>query len=96
MRFIAKTYPSINPEEVLHMGTLAGAEALGRESEVGSITPDKIANLTAVPLPEDFTGTAQDCFACVLGSSEPAHAVWLRGTQQIRDRFRSPLLDGEG
>ena len=53
MRHVARAHPAIDPHEVLRMGTLAGAEALGRDADVGSITPGKLANLIAIPLPED-------------------------------------------
>ena len=37
------------------MGTLNGAEAFGRDSDVGSITAGKLANLVALPIPDDTT-----------------------------------------
>jgi cytosine/adenosine deaminase-related metal-dependent hydrolase len=96
MRFIARAHPAVDPEEILHMGTLAGAEALGRESEVGSITSGKAANFAAAPLPGDFTGNAQDALLHVLSGNEPVSAIWLRGKHLQPTIVRSPPLDGEG
>jgi aminodeoxyfutalosine deaminase len=96
MRYITQVHPAIDTEDVLRMGTLNGAEALGRDAEVGSITPGKVANLVAVPLPDDINGNAQDALTSILASNEPANAVWLRGVNQPKTNFRSPPLDGEG
>jgi cytosine/adenosine deaminase-related metal-dependent hydrolase len=61
------------------MGTLAGAEALGRAADVGSITPGKLANLVAVPLADDATGAADELLGALLASDEGSRAVWIRG-----------------
>ncbi|MEX0612427.1 MAG: amidohydrolase family protein, partial [Pirellulales bacterium] len=79
MRFVAATYPAIDPNEVLRMGTLAGAEALGRAVEVGSITPGKLANLLAIPLPEAAGGAPTDLLATMLAGGDRPCAVWIRG-----------------
>ncbi len=38
-----------HPLEVIHAATLVGAEALGREAELGSVEPGKLADLVVVP-----------------------------------------------
>jgi 5-methylthioadenosine/S-adenosylhomocysteine deaminase len=96
MRFTAQTHTQIDPHEILRMGTLAGAEALGRDTEVGSITPGKAANLVAVPLHEGFTGGANEVLEYVFSSDEPVSEVWFRGTQLQINSFQSPPLDGDG
>jgi cytosine/adenosine deaminase-related metal-dependent hydrolase len=50
LRFLAHR-EVIDPASLLKMGTLAGAAALGLEQELGSLRPNKRANLTIVPLP---------------------------------------------
>jgi cytosine/adenosine deaminase-related metal-dependent hydrolase len=50
LRHIAQHHPAVRPEDILQMGTLAGAEALGLADEYGSITPGKLARLAVVPL----------------------------------------------
>lgn len=47
---IARHHPEISPEDVLTLGTQAGAEALGLADELGSLTPGKRAAWIAVPL----------------------------------------------
>jgi cytosine/adenosine deaminase-related metal-dependent hydrolase len=51
LRHIAHHHPDVSPESILHMGTLAGAEALGIADQFGSITPGKRASLAVVQIP---------------------------------------------
>jgi cytosine/adenosine deaminase-related metal-dependent hydrolase len=53
LQHIARHHPSVAPEDILRMGTLAGAEALGLAAEFGSLTPGKRAKLAVVALPSD-------------------------------------------
>jgi aminodeoxyfutalosine deaminase len=50
LRHIARHHPSVPPDAILRMGTLAGAEALGLERDFGSISPGKHAKFAVVPL----------------------------------------------
>ena len=52
LRHIARNHPSIAPEEILKMGTLNGAEALGLADRLGSLTPGKLAAFAVVPIPD--------------------------------------------
>jgi cytosine/adenosine deaminase-related metal-dependent hydrolase len=79
MRHVARLHPRIHPQEILQLGTLAGAQALGRAHEVGSITPGKLANLVAVPIPDDAGASASDLLAAVLADDALPCGVWLRG-----------------
>src|SRR5207247_1097505 len=76
MRFVARSFPAIDPYEILRMGTLAGAEALGRATEVGSITPGKLANLVAVALPDDTVVGSSDVLSTLLAAESMVAAVW--------------------
>lgn len=51
MQFLVKTFPDVDPAQILSMGTQRGAKALGCESEVGSLEPGKQAQVAIVPLP---------------------------------------------
>jgi cytosine/adenosine deaminase-related metal-dependent hydrolase len=65
---------SVPASRVLHSATLAGAEALGFASELGSIEPGKRAQLLAVRLPGGVTDVEQ---YLVSGNVEPADLGWL-------------------
>lgn len=52
LRFIHRHFGGVAPADVLRMGTLNGAAALGLEADFGSLTPGKLARLTIVPLPD--------------------------------------------
>ncbi|MCI0333086.1 MAG: amidohydrolase family protein [Planctomycetes bacterium] len=81
MRHVAKAFPSIEPHTVLRMGTLTGAEALGRDAELGSITPGKLANLVAMPLDEDAPTSANELLNSLFANDAMPSAVWLRGVK---------------
>ena len=82
MRHVAQHHPGISPDQILHMGTLSGAQALGLEHVAGSITPGKQANLTAVPCDSQ---TEDPIESVVAGSTNPAATL-------IRGRRLSPEL----
>jgi len=70
IRHVARTHPSVAPSTVLRLGTLAGAEALGRADTLGSITPGKRAHMVAVSLPADANGNPEDLLAALLAGDE--------------------------
>jgi cytosine/adenosine deaminase-related metal-dependent hydrolase len=75
MRFLHRRYPDVPGEQVLRLGTLAGAEALGWHEVTGSLRPGKSADLVVVPLPEEDG----EPHRLLLGSSAPVAAVLWRG-----------------
>lgn len=50
MQFLVDQFPQIDPARILAMGTLSGAKALGQNHSLGSLEPDKRANLAVVEL----------------------------------------------
>ena len=68
MRLVARRYPGLSGGEVLELGTLAGARALGVQSELGSIEQGKQARLAIVGLPDR---RAADPHALLFDSAEP-------------------------
>jgi cytosine/adenosine deaminase-related metal-dependent hydrolase len=52
IQHVAHNHPHVSPAEALRLGTLAGAEALGFQHKLGSITAGRRADLLALPLPE--------------------------------------------
>lgn len=77
LRFIAKKVESISPEEILRLGTLGGAEALGFGKTVGSLVPGKFANLLAIKCEVNAESSASDV---LLGEATPQQ-VWVRGCE---------------
>ena len=55
MRHVAHAFPEVSPAEVLRMGTISGAIALGIESQFGSLAAGRPANLCLVPLADRST-----------------------------------------
>ncbi len=72
MRSVARNH-GLSAAEVIRMGTLTGAEALGWGELVGSIAPGKSADLLAVPC------SGNDPAEAVLHHDGPPSQVWLRG-----------------
>ncbi len=63
LRQIAQSHPTVSPESILRMGTLAGAEALGIAHEYGSISVGKRAALATVTLAGDLASPFDGIFA---------------------------------
>jgi cytosine/adenosine deaminase-related metal-dependent hydrolase len=81
MRYVARHHPDVPPETILKLGTLAGAAALGRDADCGSITPGKWANLVGLPLPSEARGRSTDLLSAMLAGTDVLMAVWLHGKQ---------------
>jgi len=76
IRFLHQEYPEVPCHTLLHMATLAGAEALGWDREAGSLDPGKSADLIVVPLPP--RGDTDPC-RMVLESGAAVERVLWRG-----------------
>ena len=77
LQHIAARHSQLSPAEVLRLGTLAGAEALGLAADLGSITPGKLARFAIVK-----TASLGDLFA---GTTEP-----LRYGEIVTENASSP------
>jgi cytosine/adenosine deaminase-related metal-dependent hydrolase len=73
---------ALTPAEVLELGTLGGAAALGLDAEIGSLAPGKRADLTVVSLAGSM----------YLPWEDPAAAVVFGGSP---DRVLATFVDGE-
>ena len=78
MRFAARCHPAVGRGQILTMGTLAGARALGREREAGSLEPGKRADLAVVALPDR---DAADPHELLFESDEPVVACYCGGVE---------------
>jgi imidazolonepropionase-like amidohydrolase len=75
LRQIARMHPAVPPEQILQMGTLHGAEALGLAERLGSISPGKKARLAVIELKD-----ASDPYAAILQTDA--------AVQPLSDMFR--------
>jgi cytosine/adenosine deaminase-related metal-dependent hydrolase len=91
LQYVARTHPNVNPHDILSMGALAGAEALGREGDVGSITPGKLANLVAFPLVGGPYGSPDEMLAALLSNEHAPTSVWFHGRRTIGNDSPSHL-----
>ncbi len=76
LRFVARHFPALPPATVLRMGTLSGAESLGRSADVGSLEEGKLANLAIVALD---SATVTDPHELLFGEDRPVVATYVRG-----------------
>lgn len=74
LRLVHRLYPELAGEDVLRLGTLSGAEALGWADAAGSLTPGKSADVAVVPLDE--------------GEWEPHHLLFRSSFPVARTLFR--------
>jgi cytosine/adenosine deaminase-related metal-dependent hydrolase len=76
VRFLHKRYPDVPSAMLLHMATLAGAEALGWGDVTGSLSPDKSADLAVIPLADQH---CDDPHNLLFDSVSSVRAVMCRG-----------------
>jgi cytosine/adenosine deaminase-related metal-dependent hydrolase len=79
MQHVARHHPKVRPDDILTMGTLASAKALGRATQIGSLTVGKQADLVAISTTEINRPSPQAMLEEVLGSEHPVQQVWLAG-----------------
>jgi cytosine/adenosine deaminase-related metal-dependent hydrolase len=77
---------ALSAREALWMGTVGGARCLGRESEIGSIEPGKLADLALWRLDGlDHAGIADPVAALVLGPAPALRLLLVGGRTVVRD-----------
>ncbi|WP_448873322.1 amidohydrolase family protein [Desulfobulbus propionicus] len=59
MALVAKEHPYVDPGAIFSMATRGGAEALGLDDQLGTLSPGKTADLLAVPIPASVHSTDQ-------------------------------------
>ena len=78
LRYLGQQHVDVPPAEVLRLGTLGGAQALGVASEVGSLTPGKLANLAIVALSD---GDERDPYRLLFDGGSRVERVVFRGDE---------------
>ncbi|MEM8947363.1 MAG: amidohydrolase family protein, partial [Planctomycetota bacterium] len=81
LQFIAKQFADLNSQQILRLGTIAGARALGMDHRVGSLEVGKRANLTAVPC----TST-DDPMSAILHDGSKVARTWIAGREVTAGR----------
>jgi cytosine/adenosine deaminase-related metal-dependent hydrolase len=66
LRYVAREHPQVTPAQILRMGTLDAACALGCQEEVGSLEPGKRADLLIMRI--DHPRAADPCAALLNGN----------------------------
>lgn len=80
MRYVARQYPTLSPDRIVAMGTLAGARALGLDHETGSLAAGKYANLIVLASPPG----AADPYEVLFSRDERPTATMYRGQWIVR------------
>jgi aminodeoxyfutalosine deaminase len=76
IRFAASTHPSVRPLSLVWMITAGAASVLGRDHEIGTISPGKFADLTMTTLPPN---DAADAYELLLDPACQTVATVFRG-----------------
>ena len=82
MRFAARRHPGVPLADILKMGTIHGARALGREAELGSLAPGKRADLAIVALPDR---AAADPHELLFDPAAAVVACYCRGADVLKE-----------
>lgn len=81
MRFLHRRRPEVDGEQIVRMGTVCGAQALGWEVQTGTLTPGKLADWIAVPIEAAGRGP---CDLLLEGDRSPSR-VCIRGLEIPRE-----------
>jgi len=77
---------ALDARKALWMGTMGGAQVLGRADSLGSIEPGKVADLAVWDLSGlDYAGIADPVAALVLGTPPPLKLLIVGGEVVVRD-----------
>ncbi len=80
LRFLHQMFPDFNSQQLLEMGTVSGAKALGLQDRVGSLAVGKDADLAVIPM--ESKGDWHEMFS---SATEPI-AVLSRGSFVVDNR----------
>ena len=78
---------SVSAHQALAMATINGARALGRDNELGSLVPGKLADLIAVDLSDPYLQPVYDPASHLVYSNhgrQVSHS-WIAGVPQLQD-----------
>ena len=84
----------LTARDALELGTMGGARALGREAEIGSLEPGKLADVALWRLDTLHAGIADPVAALVLGAPPPLELLLVQG-RPVVERGRVVTIDGD-
>ncbi len=87
LRFLRNLHPDFSAENLLAMGTLRGAQALGFGDAGGSITVGKPADLAVIPCD---SGERVSTWNAILESDRQPFEVYIAGAPQLRSPDGKP------
>lgn len=87
LRFLRMQHQDISPSDLLEMGTIRGAKALGYADVTGSLTAGKSADLVVIPLEQ--TSHIKD-WSSVLDHTQPPSAVYQAG-ELVYENHSTPM-----
>ena len=76
MQQLAEDHPDVDPTDILAMATAGGAEALGLDSEIGTLEPGKQARFLTVSLP-DTVNTITAVYEYLVTTGSLIHPHWV-------------------
>ncbi|HVV13761.1 8-oxoguanine deaminase [Amycolatopsis sp.] len=77
---------ALGVREALWLGTMGGARCLGRENELGSLEPGKLADLAVWDLGGlNYAGIEDPVAALVLGATPPLKLLFVGGRKVVED-----------
>ena len=91
LRFLCRSHPDLASHDLMKMGTLRGAVALGFDAEVGSLTVGKAADLVVIPL--EASQAVAD-WKCVLESTQTPIAVYVDGVNRLAAAYEPIPITG--
>jgi cytosine/adenosine deaminase-related metal-dependent hydrolase len=80
MRTLATRSCELAPETILRMATVNGAQALGRKSDLGELSPNALADLITIP----FAGPEREVFEAAVHYQGSVAASMIGGTWVLR------------
>jgi cytosine/adenosine deaminase-related metal-dependent hydrolase len=85
---------ALTPRDALALGTMGGARALGREAEIGSLEPGKLADVALWRLDTRHADIADPVAALVLGAPPPLELLLVQG-RPVVERGRVVTIDAD-
>ncbi|HUN80970.1 MAG TPA: amidohydrolase family protein [Phycisphaerae bacterium] len=78
-RYLRRQSPDMPAQALLEMATMNAARALKLDSQIGSLTPGKLADFITIPISKSSAHPIEE----ILNSESQVTGVWLAGTRTV-------------